>query len=721
MRGVTTQSDDENGSDSNCETDENKSGSESDQDENEENIGDDEEEVKDEFVKTPSNDSDETKITKKAEGDKDEEIDYTTSQLYDDGNENPEILQAIEDAYVILYTVLQKTKVPVTSSSHSFDLASKFLKFSYIPNTDAKIVSPMDVHIHHEVPSKQTLSLLMDPLHTQVTTLVDDHLDARLGATRDEFMNCLSSSITARVTDQVKIHLLYILPKEVSNLAPLVIQSIVTKSLEHAVLAKESSQPQSSYKAAATLIEFELKKIMINKMDKSESYLAAPEQRECYEGLKNSYDLDKTIFSTYGKVYSLKRSRQDKDKNEDPSTRSDRWLKKRKTSKGAKLAKGLKAKESQSGSSKSDKSQSKSSRKSVQTKESEFEVADSDMPQDQEENPGNDDKEPKEKTPQQGQNQRWLMTLASSIKKPSKTFDELMSTPIDLSAFIMNGLKINNLTQETLLGLAFRLLKGTCSNYAKLQYDFEKFMSRNHQKVPVEYFFNNDLKYLQGGVLTMTYMTSIIKTKAAHYDLPGIEDMVLNIRVPVKVAYDKHIMRKHGYGYLQEIVVRRANNDLYKFKEGDFPRLHINDIKDMLLFFVQNRLTNLSGNDVSNFPETTKSGIKKRDLYTSYQDPQGFIYVDNNRRNRLMRSDELYKFSDRTSTRLRTSLVNITKKIRMEYMPKSRWSTLEKKRANILIKEIDKQLKERRLMRSLEKFVGGRHYKTDLRLLQRII
>nr|GFD55195.1 hypothetical protein [Tanacetum cinerariifolium] len=56
-----------------------------------------------------------------------------------------------------------------------------------------------------------------------------------------------------------------------------------------------------------------------------------------------------------------------------------------------------------------------------------------------------------DKTPQQGQNQSWLMTLASSAKKPSKTFDELMSTPIDFSAFIMNGLNINNLTQETLL------------------------------------------------------------------------------------------------------------------------------------------------------------------------------------------------------------------------------------------------------------------------------
>ncbi|GKE34787.1 hypothetical protein Tco_1454109 [Tanacetum coccineum] len=104
---------------------------------------------------------------------------------------------------------------------------------------------------------------------------------------------------------------------------------------------------------------------------------------------------------------------------------------------------------------------------------------------------------------------------------------------------------------------------------------------------------------MQGGISTMTYMTSLIKTKAAQYDLPGIEDMVPNIWVPVKVAYDKHVlwgishwreqltqvevMRKHVYGYMQEIMVRRADNDLYRFKEDDFPRLRINDIEDMLL------------------------------------------------------------------------------------------------------------------------------------------
>ncbi|GJW97295.1 hypothetical protein Tco_0179103 [Tanacetum coccineum] len=634
--------------------------------------------MKDELVKPPSNDSDdedETKITDKAEGDEDKEMDYTTSQVYDDVdmrlNEPVDTDKGFVQEEGTDAVMTNKNEVPVTSSSHSSDLAAKFLNFLDIPHTDAEIVSPMDVHVHHEVPSKQTPTLLTvpvsvipdsslvystvilqslpsftpplqqststppsitkvinppstlldftsvfqfnnkvttlekevpkikkDPLHTQVIALVDDHLDTRLGATRDEFMNFLSASLTARITEQVKNQLPQILPGEVSNFAPSVIQKMVQESLED-------------------------------------------------------------------------RSRKDKDKDEYPSAGSDRGLKKRKTSKDAKPTKGPKAKELESGSSKDTKSQSKSFGKYVQLEELEFKVIDSDMLQDQEENQGKDDEEPKEKTPQQGQNQSWLMNLASSTGKPPKTFDELMSTPIDFSAFIMNGLKINNLTQETLLGPAFRLLKGTHSNYAELEYDFEEcykalseklnwenpeggdypfdltkplplVMSRNRQKVPVDYFFNNDLKYLQGGILTRTYTTSLRKTKAVQYDLPSIEDMVPIIWSPVKVAYDKHalwgishwreqcktfygyargmqsthdvystkrilavtqveVMRKHRYGYLKEIVVRRADNDLYRIKEGDFPRLRINDIEDMLLLVVPNRLTNLLGDDVSDF------------------------------------------------------------------------------------------------------------------------
>ncbi|GKA42315.1 hypothetical protein Tco_0734975 [Tanacetum coccineum] len=334
-------------------------GSESNQEENEEEVKDDEEENY-----SSTNDEDETnvesKVEDKAKGDEDKGMDYTTNQFDDDvdqGNENLKITlnQVIEDAHVTISIISKKIEVPVTSSSHSSDLD--------------------------------------DLLNTQVTALVDKHLDLRLGATRDEFMSYLSASITTRITKQVQIQLPQILPKNMSNFAPPIIKSMVTESLEHAVLAKEYSQPQSTYEAAASLIEFELKKILIDKIDESQSYLTATKHKDSYDGLIKSYDLDMSLFSSYDKFYSLKRSRKDKDKDEDPSVGSDRGLKKRKTSKDVEPTKGPKTKESKSSSSKGTKSQLKSSGKSVQTEEPEFEVADSDTPQDQEENLGNDDEE----------------------------------------------------------------------------------------------------------------------------------------------------------------------------------------------------------------------------------------------------------------------------------------------------------------------------------------
>nr|GEW58526.1 hypothetical protein [Tanacetum cinerariifolium] len=576
-----TQSENENKSDFEHETDESESGSESDHEENEEDE-DDEEEIKDEFVKTLPNDSDH-----KAEGFVQEEGTDAAMTNVQQGNENPKILQVIKDTHVTLSTILHKTEVPVTSSSHSSDLAEKFLNFLDIPHTDAKIVSLKDVHVHHEVPSQQTPTLLTVPISViSDSSLVFSTVIAHLlpSFTPPPQQSTSTPPPTTEATNP---------PSTLPDFA-----SMVKESLKDAVLAKESSQPQSSYEAVATLTEFELKKILIDKMDK---------------------------------MYSLKRSRKDKD--EDPFTGSDRGLKKRKTSKDAEPAK----------------------------EEPEFEVADSDMPQDQEENQGNDDKDPKEKV--------------ASTQGGDYPFD--LTKPLPL---VMSG---------------------------------------NHQKVPVDYFFNNDLKYLQRGVLEMTYTTSITKTKAVLYDLLGIEDMVLNIWVPVKVAYDKHVLwgishwreqpinqvkiiRKHGYGYLQEIVVRRADNNLYRFKEGD----DVSDFAIALRMFtrslvIQKRVEDLQL-EVESYqkkinvtkPKTTKSEIKKRGPYTPYQDPEGFIYVDDSKRNR---------------------------NIRMEYLPKRRWSTLEKKRANIMIKAIDKQLKERRMTRSLENFVGGRDYGTNLRLLQQTI
>ncbi|GKF40034.1 hypothetical protein Tco_0120095, partial [Tanacetum coccineum] len=125
------------------------------------------------------------------------------------------------------------------------------------------------------------------------------------------------------------------------------------------VLAKSSSQPQSTYEAATALIEFELKMILLDKLEKSKSYRAAEQQRDLYDAL---------------------RGREDQDKDEDPPAGSNQRLKKRKTSKDAEPSRVSKLKESKSSSSKDSKSQSKSSGKSAQAKEPVFETADTEMP-----------------------------------------------------------------------------------------------------------------------------------------------------------------------------------------------------------------------------------------------------------------------------------------------------------------------------------------------------
>ncbi|GJY91543.1 hypothetical protein Tco_0506739 [Tanacetum coccineum] len=356
------------------------------------------------------------------------------------------------------------------------------------------------------------------------------------------------------------------------------------------------------------------------------------------------------------------------------------------------------------------KSQPKSSGKSVQSEEPVFEVADSNMPQDQEGNMGNNENEPRNKTASR--------IASTSTDKSLKDFDELMSTPIDFSGYILNGLKIKNLTQEILLGPAFRLLKGTRSNYAELEYDFEecyKALSKklvwenpeggdypfdlskplplitrgNRQRVPFKFFINNDLKYLQGGVLTMTYTTSTTKSKAAKYDLPGIEDMVPNIWSLVKVAYDRYAL--WGISHW-----RQQRKSFYAYARGMQSRGDVYSTKRILAV----------------------THVKKRveDLQLGVESYQKKINVTKPDNYKTRISEKRHLFSDGTLTRLLSSLEDITKNIDMEYLPKRRWSNLEKKRAHFMIKDINKLLKERRMMRSLEKFVGGRLYQTDLRL-----
>nr|GEX66231.1 hypothetical protein [Tanacetum cinerariifolium] len=85
------------------------------------------------------------------------------------------------------------------------------------------------------------------------------------------------------------------------------------------------------------------------------------------------------------------------------------------------------------------------------------------------------------------------------------------------------------------------------------------------------------------------------------------------------------------------------------------------------------------------------------------------------------RIDELYKFNDGTLNNVRNSLDDRLKGIRMQYLPQTIWRKDDKDREAVMIQAIDKMLKTRSIMRSLERFVRGRLYEGDFRMLQRTI
>nr|GEZ79111.1 hypothetical protein [Tanacetum cinerariifolium] len=125
-----------------------------------------------------------------------------------------------------------------------------------------------------------------------------------------------------------------------------------------------------------------------------------------------------------------------------------------------------------------------------------------------------------------------------------------------------------------------------------------------HLTIAADYFFNNDIEYQKYFDPERMYTTSITKTKIARYEIEGIKDMgerrklwhrsQLNKFSKHNVYFTKKIIgvksvsvkKLHRYGHLEEIVVKRVDRQLYKFKEGDFVDLHMNDIEDMLLLAV---------------------------------------------------------------------------------------------------------------------------------------
>ncbi|GKC28994.1 hypothetical protein Tco_1036288 [Tanacetum coccineum] len=402
------------------------------------------------------------------------------------------------------------------------------------------------------------------------------------------------------------------------------IEDIRESKMEH---ARKQQVPKETITSSdtATLVEFDQKTTLFETMTKSKSFNKSPKQRALYHALMESILEDEDAMDEGVAEKLKKRKLDDADKDEGPSVRSDQGLKRQKTSKDTEPSKKSKSTEtSKCTSNGTSKSQPKSTGKFAQVEETVFEARDTQGPQNLGEDTGNTDEPPvvnvdpkdwfkkpeRPPTPHPEWNngrstenkptQKWLSDLAKA-EKPSRTFNDLMSTLIDFSAFVMNRLQISELTQDILVGSDYNILKGSCRSYVELDYNMEEcfkaladqlewnnpegdrypfdlskplplVMLGNRQIILVDYFFNNDLTYLQGRSTGRTYTTLMTKTKAAKYDLAGIEDMVPNLWSPVKVAYDNHALlgtlhwgpkRQSFYGYASN---KESKHDVYSTK-----------------------------------------------------------------------------------------------------------------------------------------------------------
>ncbi|GKF53039.1 hypothetical protein Tco_0159949 [Tanacetum coccineum] len=188
----------------------------------------------------------------------------------------------------------------------------------------------------------------------------------------------------------------------------------------------------------------------------------------------------------------------------------------------------------------------------------------------------------------------------------------------------------------------------------------------------------------------------------------------------------------HGYGHLEEIVVKRADRQLYKFKEGDFVDLHLNDIKDMLLLAKSRHQETRQGFTAwcSELPEETQHHststdlpeIEFKELYTPSHKPPGIIYEDLTKQKNVMRADKLYKFSDRTLKKVWDELHHRVCDLHLEYnkeKPRRKWTATDRKRSELMVELIDKQMREKRIIRNLERLVGTRELEMDYKLMTR--
>nr|GEV09401.1 hypothetical protein [Tanacetum cinerariifolium] len=604
-------------------------------------------------------------------------------ELYRDVNINqgmglPASLE-VEDSHVTL------TPVKPDGQQESSLVSSQFVTSLLNPTLDTNKsvcwrVSSIPRIVNHYMDQRMNEAVKV------VIQIQSDQLRDETKRENDEFLRTVDENIKKiikeQVKEQVKAQVFKILPR---------IKQAVNEQLEAEVLTRSSRSSRTSYVVAVDLFEMELKKILIEKMEGNKFIQRSDEQRNLYKALVDAYESDKIILDTYRETATLKRRcDDDEDKDNEPFVGPDRGSMRRRE-----------GKEPESASAPSETITRSAGRSTIGSRSRQASASESALAEEpvQTTSPMEEPSHPEFDTGADDQpivqsSQHPECELANQADTRS-SFNELMDTPLDFSNFLMNRLRVDTLTPELLAGPTYELMKGSCKSLIELEYHLEELYKATRRStiedlVPKTMWIHEPIDYDKHALWGVSHWG---RKRHQFYGFTVNQEFARDVysKRRISAVTELKIVEWHSYKHLDWIIVRRDDDKLYKFKEGDFKRLCIQDIKDMLLLLIQGKLTNLTVEERFAFnvslsmftrsiviqqrmedlqlgvesyqkrlnltkPDTYRSDLKCKEAYNAYSNLRGFIYQNKDKKNRLMRIDELHKFSDGTLIDVRTAL-----------------------------------------------------------------
>nr|GEW65663.1 hypothetical protein [Tanacetum cinerariifolium] len=214
----------------------------------------------------------------------------------------------------------------------------------------------------------------------------------------------------------------------------------------------------------------------------------------------------------------------------------------------------------------------------------------------------------------------------------------------------------------------YNLLKGTCTNNIELKYNFQECFNALTEKLD----WNNP----EGD----HYPLLLVQTSSPASD-------IIDFIVPLHM-------------FTRSLIIKRRVEDIQLGVESYQKKLNITA------------------------PQKTFPEIKLKELHTPSYKPPGVIYEDLNKHNRVIRTDELYKFLDGTLETVRDELHHRILDFPLgcnDEMSRRKWMAIDNNRLDLMVELIDKQIRKRWITQNLKRLVSAPKLKMDYKLMTRTV